>query len=320
MEQAELNKIIQQARLNRSKSLYLQNCRISSLPESIGNLVNLTHLYLPGNQLTGLPESIGNLVNLTHLYLSANQLTSLPKSMGNLANLVHLSLGKNQIISLPESIGNLIILTYLNLEKNQLICIPDSIGNLVKLTYLELGKNQLTSLPESIGNLVKLSWLNLAKNKLTSMPKSIGNLSKLNWIDCTGNPLVDLSNFQAASKLQGVRLFDVTFRRQYWTKLSKWKSKWLLDEDNAEIRIALIAQIGYKKICRELNAITTDTWREYTLLKITSSEEPMVLLKMTCPSTEHTHILCVPPEMTSAEAAITWVNHGIHPDRFAAQT
>jgi hypothetical protein len=24
--------------------------------------------------------------------------------------------------------------------------------------------------------------------------------------------------------------------------------------------------------------------------------------------------------MTSAEAAITWVNHGIHPDKFAVQT
>jgi hypothetical protein len=48
--------------------------------------------------------------------------------------------------------------------------------------------------------------------------------------------------------------------------------------------------------------------------------EPMVLLKMTCPSTGHIHILRVPPEMTSAEAAITWVNHGIHADEFAIQT
>jgi leucine-rich repeat protein SHOC2 len=46
----------------------------------------------------------------------------------------------------------------------------------------------------------------------------------------------------------------------------------------------------------------------------------MVLLKMTCPSTEHIHILRVPPGIESAEEAITWVNHGIHPDRFAIQT
>ena len=53
---------------------------------------------------------------------------------------------------------------------------------------------------------------------------------------------------------------------------------------------------------------------------MTSERQPIVLLKMTCPSTGHIHILRVPPEMTSAAAAITWVNHGIHPDEFTAQT
>jgi leucine-rich repeat protein SHOC2 len=96
----------------------------------------------------------------------------------------------------------------------------------------------------------------------------------------------------------------------------------LLDEKNAEIRQVLIQQIGYDRICQELDAIDIDTWREYTLLKIGADidEESMVLLKMTCPSTGHIHILRVPPEMTSAEAAITWVNHGIHPDQFIIQT
>ena len=32
------------------------------------------------------------------------------------------------------------------------------------------------------------------------------------------------------------------------------------------------------------------------------------------------HILRVLPEMTSAAAAITWVNHGIHLDKFAVKT
>jgi leucine-rich repeat protein SHOC2 len=102
----------------------------------------------------------------------------------------------------------------------------------------------------------------------------------------------------------------------------------------------LVEQLGYEKICADLDANKLDTWREYTLLKIDGVEavynedeesidspeatlrerERMVLLKMTCPSTAHIHILRVPPGMTSAEAAITWVNHGIHPDRFAVQT
>jgi leucine-rich repeat protein SHOC2 len=41
---------------------------------------------------------------------------------------------------------------------------------------------------------------------------------------------------------------------------------------------------------------------------------------MTCPSTGHIHMLRMPPDMTSAEEAIVWVNQGIHPDQFTIQT
>lgn len=82
-----------------------------------------------------------------------------------------------------------------------------------------------------------------------------------------------------------------------------------------------------------MNATNLDAWREYILLRIDGLQpiyggegfapidrEPIVLLEMTCPSTNHIHILRVPPEITSAEAAIIWVNHGIHPDRIAIAT
>ena len=80
----------------------------------------------------------------------------------------------------------------------------------------------------------------------------------------TKNPLVDLSILKIARNLETVYFFDVFLHRKYWTKLSEWKSEWLLDENNAEVRRALIAQIGYEKICHELNAVTVNTWREYT--------------------------------------------------------
>jgi leucine-rich repeat protein SHOC2 len=68
--------------------------------------------------------------------------------------------------------------------------------------------------------------------------------------------------------------------------------------------------------------IAIDSWREYNLIKIDASVdlEPIFLLKMTCPSTGHIHVLRVPPTMKSAEATITWINHGIHPDEIAVQT
>jgi leucine-rich repeat protein SHOC2 len=160
----------------------------------------------------------------------------------------------------------------------------------------------------------------------------MSKLTKLTSIDVGGNPLTDLSIFKNLPNLKHLNFLGVNLPRRYWTKFSEWKPEWLLDENNAEIRRALIDGFGYEKICQALKAVKLDTWREYTLLKIDNIEpiyhngwnpigrEPIGLLKMTCPSTHHVHILRVPPEMRNAEAAIVWVNHGIHPDEIAVQT
>jgi leucine-rich repeat protein SHOC2 len=246
--------------------------------------------------------------------------------------LKNLNLEGNQITLLPDNISKISNLNFLNLDSNQLTILPDSISNLSELTYLNLSNNQLITLPDNIVSLCNLSHLDLKNNQISILPNSIERLVKLKELDLNGNPLVDLSALQDLPNLEIIEFLDVNLSRRYWTKFSEWKAEWLLDENNAEIRRVLIEQVGYNKICEELNAIDLDTWREYTLLKIDILEivydedgdpegtEPMVLLKMTCPSTQHIHILRVPPEMTSAEAAITWVNHGIHPDEFAVQT
>ena len=117
---------------------------------------------------------------------------------------------------------------------------------------------------------------------------------------------------------------------------NQWRAQWLLEENNAELKRVLIQQIGYTKICQELQATELDNWQEYSLLKIDShvdfdpmyllqidfhlDVDPMYLLKMTCPSTGHIHALRVPPTMKSAKEAITWVNWGISPEEFSVQT
>lgn len=103
---------------------------------------------------------------------------------------------------------------------------------------------------------------------------------------------------------------------------SKWKAEWLLSEKNGELRRILIQEIGYYRICKELQAIELDTWQEYTLLKIDGKIdiESIHLLKMTCPSTCNIYILRVPPNINSAREAIAWINWGIYPEEFAVQT
>lgn len=102
----------------------------------------------------------------------------------------------------------------------------------------------------------------------------------------------------------------------------QWQAKWLLEEWNAELRRVLIQEIGYARICQELQAKQIDSWREYTLLRINNQVEiePIYLLKMTCPSTGSIHALRVPPSIQSAREAIRWVNWGTDPEEFAVQT
>ncbi|WP_449420713.1 DUF6745 domain-containing protein [Phormidium nigroviride] len=102
----------------------------------------------------------------------------------------------------------------------------------------------------------------------------------------------------------------------------QWQAKWLLTEENAEVRRVLIQEIGYARICQDLQAIELDAWEEYTLLKIDQNldSEPIYLLKMTCPSTGHIHALRVPPDLKLARDAITWVNWGVDPEEFSIQT
>ena len=266
-------------------------------------------MYLGGNLFKSLPDAIGEMTKLTHLHLNSNSLTSLPESFTNLSGLIELNLSSNNLSSLP-----------LHLDK------------LTKLKRLDLSHNKLTELPSNIGNSIDLVSLNLSGNQLTSLPTSIRLLRDLTSLDLSGNPIADLSILQHLPKLGSIHFLGLYLPRRYWTKLSEWKADWLRDETNAELRRRLMQQIGYERICQELAAIQLDSWREYTLLKIDGVErfrdwrrgrdirQPMVLLKMTCPSTGHIHVLRVPPEMTSAEAAITWVNHGIHPDKFIIQT
>jgi leucine-rich repeat protein SHOC2 len=319
-------------KLTHLTCLDVRDNQLTALPASIGNLTNLTHLDVQRNQLISLPVSIDNLTNLTHLYLNSNLLVSLPDCIGELNNITHLQVNSNLLTSIPEVLTELRKLIQLQLSKNNLDSLPVNLSRFTNLRKLDISHNNFTILPNNIDKLIELVSLNLVGNQLTILPASISLLNNLNTIYLSGNQIEDLSILKQLPRLNLVEFFGVNLPRRYWTKLSEWKAEWLLDEMNVEIRRRLIEQLGYEKICDELDAVELDVWREYSLLRIDGIErfdhwrmrgtphEPMVLLKMICPSTEHIHVLRVPPEMTSAEAAITWVNHGIHPDKFIIQT
>ncbi|MBF2021497.1 MAG: hypothetical protein IGR93_15685 [Hydrococcus sp. C42_A2020_068] len=120
---------------------------------------------------------------------------------------------------------------------------------------------------------------------------------------------------------------------------SQWQPHWILQERNAEVRRCLIQEIGYARICQELQAEELDCWREYALLKLPIYDdysripvlrpwerpeevkgEAVYLLKMTCPSTGCIYAIRVPPNMRSARKAATWINWDSDPEWFAWET
>ncbi len=142
--------LIAKAQREKSTVLDLGDLGLVALPDSLGNLTQLTTLYLYSNQLAALPDWLGNLSQLTTLYLSKNQLAALPDSLGNLSQLTSLNLSNNQLAALPDSLGNLSQLTSLFLYNNQLATLPDSLPRLAKLTDLFLHGNAQLDLPAGI--------------------------------------------------------------------------------------------------------------------------------------------------------------------------
>jgi hypothetical protein len=135
--------------------LDLSKQKLASLPDSIGNLINLQTFNCSYNKLTSLPKSIGNLINLQTFNCSINNLTSLPASLGNLINLRSFYCSINKLTSLPDSIGNLINLQTFYCYSNQLISLPASLGNLRQLTCFYYINNPIEYIPPNVRRLTQ---------------------------------------------------------------------------------------------------------------------------------------------------------------------
>jgi Leucine-rich repeat (LRR) protein len=200
---------------------YCDECGISVLPESLGNLRSLKELFLVFNEEKGvkfipeslnklqtlerltfrytklkeLPNFITQLLSLRFLDLTANKFKFLPESLGLLINLESLDLRSNSLSDLPESIANLGSLKILNLGGNKFNYIPETIFNLQQLRELNISVNNIKQIPELLGNLILLEKLDLYQNKLISLPNSIGKLTSLLKLDIHNNQLTSLPEF-----------------------------------------------------------------------------------------------------------------------------
>jgi hypothetical protein len=148
--------LLQQMANEKVQVLDLARCRLKTLPVEIPLLANLTKLvidsqpgYLRGNQLTSLPESIGLLVNLTHLSIANNRLVTLPASIGQLEQLTTLWANNNNLIQLPSQISQLRKLERLVVCDNLLRSLPSEMHVLRHVTTFVIANNPLLYPPNA---------------------------------------------------------------------------------------------------------------------------------------------------------------------------
>lgn len=140
----------------------------------------------------------------------------------------------------------------------------------------------LTTLPEGLH---VTSWIELAGSGITSLPAGHGFV--LRW--------------------RSVQVSDhIAFEPQSITGQD------ILYIENVELRRVLIERLGYATFLQQVGGVVRhrdrDAGGERQLVCVTfDDDEPLMVLKVTCPSTGHIHILRVPPHLRSCHQAAAWI-------------
>lgn len=237
---------------NFLRVLDLRECHIQKLPESIGQLQQLSYLkapeiqdqlipdcitqlsklnylYINESEISALPESIGEMAGLVHLDISfCSEIEQLPLSFRNLENLVHLDLSHCSLITgVSESLGSLRRLQHLDLRWCTSIGeeLPGALGSLTELQYLNLSHCSYLQVPDTevLGNLRKLKYLNLssASSPLRRLPESLGSFTELECLDLSGcRQLEELpASFGKLCSLVHLNLSDCFCLNNIWDAL-----------------------------------------------------------------------------------------------------
>ncbi|VDN10345.1 unnamed protein product [Dibothriocephalus latus] len=177
--------------LKQLNFLEISRSGISTLPDDIQKLGDLTKLSLKHNALTEIPVGLGNVNNLRFLDLSFNHISNLPENIfDNLSHLESLALDSNELQSLPPLKG-LVELHVLSVSSNKLSALPETLSGCSKLMNVDFSRNALTSLPTDLNKLTNLHRFNVCDNNLTEIPATLGECRKLRECLLERNPLKD---------------------------------------------------------------------------------------------------------------------------------
>jgi len=213
-------------RYRKLLALMVRRAGLESLPESIGEIHNLTYLDVSYNELTVFPHSFGNL-KLHRLYARNNPgIRVLPGAIGFMPRIIDVVFAECGIRAIHPAFlrtGN--NLKILNLSKNQLITarVPwNRLSKMPKLEILKLDGNYFgtatTSLAGGImfsGNFPRLERLDLSRTQLGSFPMDLLRLPSLIHLRLSGNPLTEIpAEIGTMTSLQELHVDDMETLRQ----------------------------------------------------------------------------------------------------------
>ena len=191
----EINLNNNQLRLTRSdirhiakvERLLMVNNGIEKLPGNVGKLQCKTWVLMR-NKLSSLPESFGDLKQIGNVILYENNFESIPECVGRLKTLRQIDFYKNHIKEIPEFMGGLENLEQIYLSFNEIEHIPDTLRNLKKLKYFYIHHNNLKFLPEWIVEMDSIQRFGVGYNKLLALP-DLAKMKSLYELDCEHNLL-----------------------------------------------------------------------------------------------------------------------------------
>jgi hypothetical protein len=140
---------------------------------------------------------------------------------------------------------------------------------------------------------------------LTQLP---AGLHVTDWIELAGSGITTLPEGHGFGlRWRGVRVSDrLAFSPQ------TLNGQDILALENVELRRIMIDRLGYETFIQQVGGLVrdrdTDAGGERQLIYIPfDDDEPLMVVKLICPSTGHIHVLRVPPHMRSCRQAVAWI-------------
>ncbi|XP_063439693.1 leucine-rich repeat protein soc-2 homolog [Mytilus trossulus] len=189
-------------RLAHLTSLSIFSVNIPKIPDdAFNNYSHLNILEIISTNISSIPTSIGKLLNLQNVNLYNNLILaedSFPLNIfQDLQNLSSISIVNCSLRSLPLTFSEISSLSFLDIENNPTSYVEDGVfdkHHSSNVWFMALKNTKLTSIPRTVSNLTSLTFLNLINGLIDEIKtEDLINVTKLERLFLSGNPLRSIS-------------------------------------------------------------------------------------------------------------------------------